>query len=86
MYWKILKDLKELATKIINYEEKDMIPLTDYENMIYETQEECHICKRGFCYYKHEEKKFKIYRKVRDHCHYTGKLRVVAHDIWNLNC
>ena len=23
------KDLKELATKIINYEEKDLIPLTD---------------------------------------------------------
>ena len=26
---KFCKDLKELATKIINYEEKDLIPLTD---------------------------------------------------------
>ena len=28
---KFCKDLKELATKIITYEEKDMIPLTDEE-------------------------------------------------------
>ena len=28
---KFCKDLKEHATKIINYEEKDMIPLTDNE-------------------------------------------------------
>ena len=55
-----------------------MIPLTDYENMIYETLEECHICKRDFCYDKYEEKKFNLYRKVRDHCHYI-------HSICNLN-
>ena len=41
---KFCKDLKELATKIINYEEKDMIPLTDNENKFYEEQKECHIC------------------------------------------
>ena len=29
---KFCKDLKELATEIINYEEKEMIPLTDNEN------------------------------------------------------
>ena len=37
-------DLKELATNIINYEEKEMIPLTDKENKFYEEQEKCHIC------------------------------------------
>ena len=26
----------------------------------------------------------KKYYKVRDHCHYTGKYRGAAHDIWNL--
>ena len=26
----------------------------------------------------------KKYHKVRDHCHYTGKYRVAAHDICNL--
>ena len=31
-------DLKELGTKIINYEEKEMIPLTDKENKFYEEQ------------------------------------------------
>ena len=33
---KFCKDLKGLATKIISYEEKDMIPLTDNENKFYE--------------------------------------------------
>ena len=32
---KLCKDLKELATEIINYEEKEMIPLTDTENNSY---------------------------------------------------
>ena len=71
-------DLKELATKIINYEEKGMIPLTDNENKFYEEQKECHICKKEFCYDRNEEKKFKLYRKARDHSHYTGKFRGVA--------
>ena len=29
--------------------------------------------------------KFKLYKKVRDHGHYTGKLRGAAHSIFNLN-
>ena len=83
---KFCKDLKELATKIINYEEKEVIPLTDNENKFYNEQEECHICKKEFCYDKNEKKKFKIYQKVRDHCHYTGKFRGAAHSICNLRC
>ena len=62
-----------------------MIPLTDNENKSYEEQEECHICQKEFCYDKNEKKKFKIYQKVRDHCHYTGKFRGAAHSICNLN-
>ena len=78
---KICKDLKELTTKVINYEEKDMIPLTDSKNKFYEEQEVCHICKKEFCYDKNEKNKFKLYQKVRNHCHYTGKFRVPAHSI-----
>ena len=50
-------DLKELATKIINYEEKERIPLTGNENKFYEEQEKCHICQKKFCYDKNEKKK-----------------------------
>ena len=77
-------DLKELGTKI-NYEEKEMIQLTDKENKFYEEQEKCHICQKEFCYDKNEKMKFKLYKKVRDHCHYTGKFRGAAHSICNLN-
>ena len=37
------KDLKDHAIKIINYEEKKMIPLTDKENKSYEEQKFCCI-------------------------------------------
>ena len=60
-----------------------MILLTDKENKSYEKQKECHICKGGFCYDKNM-KQFKLYQKVRDHCHYTGKFRGAAHSICNL--
>ena len=37
--WKgFVKDLKEHATKIFNYEKKEMIPLTDEKNKSYEKQ------------------------------------------------
>ena len=56
-----------------------MIPLPDKENKFYEEQEKCHVCQKEFCYDKNEKNKFKIYQKVRDHCHYTGKFRGAAH-------
>ena len=42
---KLCKILKGHATKIINYEKKEMIPLTDEENKSYEKQKVCYICK-----------------------------------------
>ena len=41
--------------KIINYEEKEMIPLTYEENKSYEEQEACHICEEKFCMDKHDK-------------------------------
>ena len=43
------EDLKDQAMKIINYEKKEMIPLTDEEKESYENQKICHICEKEFC-------------------------------------
>ena len=43
------KDLKGQATKIINYEKKEMIPLTDKEKETHENQKNCYICEKEFC-------------------------------------
>ena len=61
-----------------------MIPLTDKENKFYEKQETCHIFKKWFCANENNEKNFELYKKVKDHCHYTGKFRGAAHSICNL--
>ena len=45
---KFCKDLREHATKIINYEKKDMIPLTKKEEENYNNQKVCYICKKEF--------------------------------------
>ena len=42
------KDLREHAMKIINYENKEKIPITDKENESYEKQKVCYICKKEF--------------------------------------
>ena len=42
---KLCKKIKDRAMEIINYEEKEMIPLTDKENKSYEKQKVCQICK-----------------------------------------
>ena len=75
---KFCKDLKEHATRIINYEKKKIIPLTKEEKINYNDQKVCYICKKEF---DTIDKKNYI---VRDHCHYTGKYRRAVHNICNL--
>ena len=75
---KFCKDLREHVTKIINYEKKKMIPLTTEEKIYHNKQKICYVCKKEF---NNNDKKN---NKVRDHCHYTGKYRGVAHNICNL--
>ena len=72
-------DLREHATEIINYEKKEMIPLTKEEKNWHNMQKVCHICKKVFST-DYNNKKY----KVKDHCHYTGKYIGAAHDICNL--
>ena len=43
LYGKVCKDLRENALKIIDYEKKEIIPLTDEENKSYEKQKVCFI-------------------------------------------
>ena len=45
---KFCKDLREHATKIINYEKKDVIPLTKKEEKNHNNQKVCYICKKEF--------------------------------------
>ena len=72
---KFCKDFREHGTKIINQEKKKMIPLTIKNEIDYNKQKICYICKKEF-----DKKNYKI----RDHCHYTGKYRGAAHNICNL--
>ena len=78
------KGLRDQAMKIINYEKKEMIPLTDEETKFYEKQKVCYICEKKFNADKNDKNEFKLYHKVRGHCHYTGKFRGTAHNICNL--
>ena len=62
------KDLKDHATKIIDFKEKTMIPLTKEEEDNYNKENICHIYKKEF-----------NNDKVRDHCHFTniGELHII---------
>ena len=53
-----------------------MIPLTDEENRSYENQKYCHVCRKLFT---------KGDKKVRDHCHFTGKYMGAVHSKCNMN-
>ena len=65
---KFCKNLREHTTKIINYEKKKMISLTIKEEKYHNKQKICYICKKEF---KTNDKK---HYKVKDHCHYMGKI------------
>ena len=73
-------DLREHATQIINYEKKEMIPLTKKEEKKHNKQKVCHICKKRFSTGDNN----KEYHKVKDHFHYTGKYKGAPLDICNL--
>ena len=76
---KFCKDLREHATRIINYEKKKKVPLTTKEKINYNKEKICYICKKEF---DNDDKKN---HKLRDHCHYTGKYRGAADNICIIN-
>ena len=62
-----------------------MTPLTEEEEYKHEKREFCYICRKPFnANNKNVKRKNVKYRKVKDHCHYTGKCRGAVHGICNL--
>ena len=74
------KDLKGHATKIMNYDKKEMMSLTCEENKSYKKQKFCYTCRKEFS----SDDDNKKYHKARDLCHYTGKYRRAAYNICDL--
>ena len=73
-------DLRENATKIINYEDEEMIPSTKEEKKMHRRQKKKAIyAKKSFSTDNNNKK----YHNVKDHCHYTGKYKGAGHDICN---
>ena len=60
---KFCLDLKEHATKVINYEKKGMTPLTKEKKKIHCEQKVCYICKKSFSTDDGNKKYFKV-RKI----------------------
>ena len=75
------ESLREHAMNIINIKKTKMKLLTKKQQGSYENAKICYICTETF-----ENKYFKDkkYRKIRDHCNYTGEYRGAAHSICNL--
>ena len=71
---KFCSELKDLGTKAVNYEQREMTPLTADENKYYEEQKKCYICGKAFCYDK---------IKKRD-LNYTKMLEIIAISLGNL--
>ena len=68
--------------EVINFKKTKIKSLTNGQQKSYQNAKICYICKRNF------EDKYasdKKYRRIRDHCHYTGEYRGAAHGTCNLN-
>ena len=68
---KFCQDLRKQSKLIVDYEQKEMIELTEEEQYKYQTRKLCFICKKTFF----EDAK-NNYIKVRDHCHFTANIEV----------
>ncbi len=73
------KTLKRQVERAVRYKKREMNPLTPEEKQQYREAGKCHLCRKSF-----QVSESVGDRKVRDHCHYTGKFRGAAHSSCNL--
>ena len=78
------KDLRLHIMKIINYKKKERVQPTNEDNEYYDMQKVSQICKKEFNTDKNDKNVFKLYHKVKDHCHCTWKYKGAARSICNL--
>ena len=77
---KFCTSLREQAKKIIDFEQKKMLPLTKEVLKSHQDAKVCYICRKRI--FKKLSKSIN-YEKVRDHCNYTGKYKGTAHSNCN---
>ena len=58
---KYCKKLREWVMKTVNYEKKDIMPLTNGQKEYHEKQNKCFICGKRFCY----DKRSKYYQIIK---------------------
>ena len=61
-----------------------MMLLTNDETKSYKKQKVCYIFKKEFSIDENDKNVFRLYHKVRDHCHCTRKFRGAADSNCNL--
>ena len=70
---KFCSSLRKHTANVVNFKKKKMLPLKTHQDAT-----ACYFCGKSF------PKKFakdEDYRRVRDHCHFTGKYRYSAYSI-----
>ncbi|CAD6224471.1 GSCOCG00011777001-RA-CDS, partial [Cotesia congregata] len=74
-----VQELESISHQVSGYlkNPKPLPKLTDEEQKSFDEAVNCHICNEPF--------KSANDKKVRDHCHFTGKFRGAAHNSCNLN-
>ena len=71
--------------RIVNYEKKKTNDTTNWwRKWALWMQKVSYKCKKIFSTDKNDENAFKLYHKVKDHCHYTEKFNGAADNICNL--
>ena len=70
---KSCKDLIEHVMKIINYEKKEIIPLTDEENECCEMQKVCYICMHTYA-----KKDLILIKMMKIHLNYTIHSEIIV--------